>query len=77
MIYYYKRLYDENGFTGKYSDVIETEFDFVPEGDGMGVDMNGIDYKEYIKNKDSYEITNGKLIKIPTPVKTGGGIHLF
>ena len=29
---------------------------------GFEIDMNGIDYKDYIKNPDNYKIEKGKLI---------------
>jgi hypothetical protein len=63
MTYYYEPLYDESGFTGKNSDIFETELDFVPTGNGIGIDMNNVDYQDYVKDKELYEIVNGKLIK--------------
>lgn len=35
----------------------------VPDGDGFEVDMNGIEFIDYIKRPDDYVIIKGKLYK--------------
>lgn len=36
----------------------------VPHGDGFEVDMNGIDYQDYLADTASYIIVNGKLERV-------------
>ena len=63
-IYWTKRMLTEEGFPTDKLETIkeETEFDFVTDGDGFEINMNGIDYQDYINNPDKYDIINGKLI---------------
>ena len=43
MIYWTKRLVDEDGmFTGELDTIKEDDLNFVPDGDGFQINMNGI-----------------------------------
>ena len=39
----------------------ETEMDFVPDGDGFEINMNGISYEEYKEDPDKFIIIKGTL----------------
>ena len=41
----------------------ETEIDCVPDVEGFEVDMNGIEYKDYLSNVDEYAVMSGILYK--------------
>lgn len=57
MIYWTKRLVDEDGmFTGELDTIKEDDLNFVPDGDGFQINMNGINYDSYISNSDKYYI---------------------
>lgn len=67
MIYWTKRVkvYSEEFgevFTNDFEVIKESDSDFVEDGDGFEIDMNGIEYKDYIENLDNYKIEKGKLI---------------
>ena len=51
-------------FTNDFEIIKESDSDFVEDGDGFEINMNGIDYKDYIENSDNYKIEKGKLYKI-------------
>ena len=57
MIYWTTRLVDEDGmFTGELDTIKEDDLNFVPDGDGFQINMNGINYDSYISNPDKYYI---------------------
>lgn len=75
MIYWTKRKteIDELGMTNVLNEfelIQETDLDYVPHGDGMEINMNGIDYSEYKEHPEQYEIVNGVLTKIEEQVET-------
>lgn len=63
-IYWTKPIKNEEGILTEDLEVIkeEKDFPFVPDGDGFEVDMNGVDYQDYLTNPDGYTIEYGKLI---------------
>ena len=66
MIYWTKRVKvnsEEFGevFTNDFEIIKQSDSDFVEDGDGFEVDMNGISYEEYLKDTSKYEIVKGKL----------------
>ena len=67
MIYWTKRVkvYSEEFgevTTNDFEVIKESNSDLVEDGDGFEINMNGIDYKDYIKNPNNYKIEKGKLI---------------
>ena len=69
MIYWTKRVKvhsEEFGevFTNDFEVIKESYSDFVEDGDGFEINMNGIDYNDYIENPNNYKIEKGKLYKI-------------
>lgn len=46
---------------GGFEEIKECEDDFVPDGSGFEVDLNGVTYKKYLKSPDKYTVVNGKL----------------
>ena len=50
-------------FTNDFEIIKESDSDFVEDGDGFEINMNGIDYKDYIENQNNYKIEKGKLYK--------------
>lgn len=64
-IYWTKPIFDEETHapTGEFEIIKEeTEFPYVPDGDGFEVDMNGIAYHDYLASPESYTIEYGKLV---------------
>ena len=72
MIYWtkYKSVYDEetdtNIITNELEIIKESDEDFVTDGDGFEVNMNGISYEEYLKDTSLYVIEKGVLNRIPS-----------
>ena len=72
MIYWtkYKSVYDEetdtNIMTNELEIIKESDEDFVTDGDGFEVNMNGISYEEYLKDTSLYVIEKGVLNRIPS-----------
>lgn len=70
MIYWtkYKSVYSEDSDsyirTNQLEDIKESDEDFVTDGEGFEIDMNGIDYQDYIKDPSKYYIEKGKLYSI-------------
>ena len=67
MIYWTKRVkvYSEEFgevSTDDFEVIKESDSDFVEDGDGFEVDMNGISYEEYLKDNSKYEVVKGKLV---------------
>ena len=50
--------------TDDFEVIKESDSDFVEDGDGFEINMNGIDYKDYIENPNGYKVEKGKLYKI-------------
>ena len=71
MIYWtkYKSVYDEetntNIMTNELEIIKESDEDFVTDGDGFEVNMNGISYEEYLKDTSLYVIEKGVLNRTP------------
>ena len=71
MIYWtkYKSVYDEetdtNIMTNELEIIKESDEDFVTDGDGFEVNMNGISYEEYLKDTSKYRIEKGVLNRTP------------
>ena len=71
MIYWtkYKSVYDEetdtNIMTNELEIIKESDEDFVTDGDGFEVNMNGISYEEYLKDTSLYTINKGVLNRTP------------
>lgn len=71
MIYWtkYKSVYDEetdtNIMTNELEIIKESDEDFVTNGDGFEVNMNGISYEEYLKDTSLYVIEKGVLNRTP------------
>lgn len=69
MIYWTKRKIEfEEGsnlpiITNEFETIKESDEDYVTDGNGFEVDMNGIEYRTYIKDPDKYEIIEGKLFE--------------
>ena len=66
MIYWTKRVKvhsEEFGevFTNDFEVIKESDSDFVEDGDGFEIDMNGIEYEDYLSDIEGYKIENGKL----------------
>ena len=69
MIYWTKRVKvhsEEFGevFTNDFEVIKESDSDFVEDGDGFEIDMNGIEYEEYLSNIAGYKIEKGKLYRV-------------
>ena len=69
MIYWTKRVKVHNEefgevLTDDFEVIKESSSDFVEDGDGFEINMNGIDYKDYIENPNNYKVEKGKLYKI-------------
>jgi hypothetical protein len=71
MIYWtkYKSVYNEetdtNIMTNELEIIKESDEDFVTDGDGFEVNMNGISYEEYLKDTSLYVIEKGVLNRTP------------
>lgn len=71
MIYWtkYKSVYNEetdtNIMTNELEIIKESDEDFVTDGDGFEVNMNGISYEEYLKDTSLYVIKKGVLNRTP------------
>lgn len=71
MIYWtkYKSVYDEetdtNIMTNELEIIKESDEDFVTDGDGFEVNMNGISYEEYLEDTSLYVIEKGVLNRTP------------
>lgn len=71
MIYWtkYKSVYNEetdtNIMTNELEIIKESDEDFVTDGDGFEVNMNGISYEEYLKDTSKYVIEKGVLNRTP------------
>ena len=69
MIYWTKRVKvhsEEFGevFTNDFEVIKESDSDFVEDGDGFEIDMNGIEYEEYLSDIEGYKIDGGKLYRV-------------
>lgn len=69
MIYWTKRVkvYSEEFgevFTNDFEIIKESNSDFVEDGDGFEINMNGIEYEEYLSDIASYKIEKGKLYRV-------------
>ena len=69
MIYWTKRVKvhsEEFGevFTNDFEVIKESDSDFVEDGDGFEIDMNGIEYEEYLSDIEGYKIEKGKLYRV-------------
>ena len=69
MIYWTKRVKvhsEEFGevFTNDFEVIKESDSDFVEDGDGFEIDMNGIEYEEYLSNIAGYKVEKGKLYRV-------------
>lgn len=70
MIYWtkYKMIYsevDDMYYRSNELEIIkQSEEDFVTDGEGFEIDMNGIDYQKYLNNVDKYFIEKGKLFPL-------------
>ena len=54
----------EEVFTNDFEVIKESDSDFVEDGDGFEIDMNGIEYEEYLSDIDNYKIDKGKLYRV-------------
>lgn len=67
MIYWtkYKTVYNEetdtNIRTNELEIIKESDEDFVTDGDGFEIDMNGIPYEDYLQDTSKYVIEKGVL----------------
>ena len=43
---------------------LNTNSDFVEDGDGFEIDMNGIEYEDYLSDITGYKIDKGKLYRV-------------
>ena len=72
MIYWtkYKTIYDEEtNETFKFNEleiIKQSDEDFVTDGDGFEINMNGISYEEYLEDTSLYTIEKGVLNRIPS-----------
>lgn len=69
MIYWTKRVKvhsEEFGevFTNDFEVIKESDSDFVEDGDGFEIDMNGIEYEEYLSDIEGYKIDKGRLYRV-------------
>ena len=69
MIYWTKRVKvhsEEFGevFTNDFEVIKESDSDFVEDGDGFEIDMNGIEYEDYLSDIEGYKIDKGKLYRV-------------
>ena len=69
MIYWTKRVKvhsEEFGevFTNDFELIKESDSDFVEDGDGFEIDMNGIEYEEYLSDIAGYKIDGGRLYRV-------------
>ena len=69
MIYWtkYKTVYNEefgNVRTNEYETIKQSSSDFVEDGDGFEIDMNGIEYEDYLSDIAGYKIDKGKLYRV-------------
>ena len=51
-------------FTNDFEIIKESDSDFVEDGDGFEIDMNGIEYEEYLSDITGYKIDKGKLYRV-------------
>lgn len=66
MIYWTKKVKinsEEFGevFTDELETIKQSDSDFVEDGDGFEVNMNGISYEEYLQDTSKYVIEKGML----------------
>lgn len=63
-IYWTKPIKNDIGLpTGEFETIKEeTEFPYVPDGDGFEVDMGDVSYQDYLNNPDGYTVEYGKLV---------------
>ena len=54
----------EEVFTNDFEVIKESDSDFVEDGDGFEIDMNGIEYEEYLSDITGYKIDRGKLYRV-------------
>ena len=69
MIYWTKRVKvhsEEFGevFTNDFEVIKESDSDFVEDGDGFEIDMNGIEYEEYLSDIAAHKIDGGRLYRV-------------
>ena len=69
MIYWTKRVKvhsEEFGevFTNDFEVIKESDSDFVEDGDGFEIDMNGIEYEDYLSDIEGYKIDGGRLYRV-------------
>ena len=69
MIYWTKRVKvhsEEFGevFTNDFEVIKESDSDFVEDGDGFEIDMNGIEYEEYLSDIAGYKLDGGRLYRV-------------
>ena len=67
-LYWTKYIYEFDKETNTYTNTgelipIQESIDFIPDGDAIGVDMNGISYSKYKKHPDDYTLIDFKLVK--------------
>ena len=67
MIYWTKRVKvhsEEFGevFTNDFEVIKESDSDFVEDGDGFEINMNGISYEDYLQDTSKYEVVKGNLV---------------
>ena len=48
-------------FTNDFEIIKESSSDFVEDGDGFEINMNGIEYEDYLSDIEGYKIDKGKL----------------
>lgn len=76
MIYWtkYKTVYDEetdiNIRTNELEIIKESDEDFVTDGDGFEVNMNGISYEDYLQDTSKYVIEKGVLNRTPLEMES-------
>jgi hypothetical protein len=76
MIYWtkYKSVYNEetdtNIMTNELEIIKESDEDFVTDGDGFEVNMNGISYEEYLEDTSLYVIERGVLNRTPLEMES-------
>ena len=46
---------------GGLEEIKEFEGDYVPDGSGFEVDLNGVEYKDYLEAPEKYTVKEGKL----------------
>lgn len=76
MIYWtkYKTVYDEETNETFKSNELETimqsDEDFVTDGDGFEINMNGISYEDYLQDTSKYVIEKGVLNRTPLEMES-------